>query len=371
MNNKAVFLGLIFVSAIVAEASWYLRYLKIVNPEPADYTRDLIFPFFFIPLVLLISFFVFGRWETLPRLNQFGIILALLLALLTVSVGPIISLFFYNLVSARAVVGTSNHIAYISKCDSNIYVTDIITGAKSRLTINTYVSDVSWSPDGKSLVFTNANQVNLINIYSRKITALTDKSQGGNFLPDWSPDGKTIVFISTRDNNWEIYTMKPDGRDITRLTHLPGRFTTPAWSPDSQYILFGSYGEDKKYQIYRMNANGSDVIQITTGPFENTSPAWSPDGQRIAFVSDRSGNDEIYTMNADGSNVRQLTNTPFSIYRYSATAWSPDGQQIAFDSNRGGKQQIQIMNVDGSDLRPLIPNFECENTGPAWGPAKP
>ncbi|MFC1553056.1 TolB family protein [candidate division KSB1 bacterium] len=60
--------------------------------------------------------------------------------------------------------------------------------------------------------------------------------------PAWSPDGQMIVFDSMRD--WppgyvdphviiytEIYMMKSDGTQQTRLTFVKSRNITPAWSP--------------------------------------------------------------------------------------------------------------------------------------------
>jgi len=44
-------------------------------------------------------------------------------------------------------------------------------------------------------------------------------SLGQNFVPSWSPSGKKIVFASTRDGNFEIYTMNSDGSNQTNLTN--------------------------------------------------------------------------------------------------------------------------------------------------------
>jgi TolB protein len=70
----------------------------------------------------------------------------------------------------------------------------------------------------------------------------------------WSPDGTHFVYASTRTGYWEIFVVKADGSEETRLT-------------------------------------------------KGMNPTWSPDGALIAFESDRDGNSEIYVMNADGSNV--------------------------------------------------------------------
>ena len=46
-----------------------------------------------------------------------------------------------------------------------------------------------------------------------------------------------IAFASDRDGNTEIYIMKTDGSDMSRLTHDGGN-AFPAWSPDGEKIVF-------------------------------------------------------------------------------------------------------------------------------------
>lgn len=59
-------------------------------------------------------------------------------------------------------------------------------------------------------------------------------------LPKWSPTGDLIAFTSHRDGDYEIYTIRPDGTGLTRLTSSPSHDAHPAWSPDGQWITFSS-----------------------------------------------------------------------------------------------------------------------------------
>jgi TolB protein len=52
-----------------------------------------------------------------------------------------------------------------------------------------------------------------------------------DFQPVWSPDGSKIAFTSTRDGNYEIYTMTPNGMGLYRRTNDPALDSQPDWQP--------------------------------------------------------------------------------------------------------------------------------------------
>jgi Tol biopolymer transport system component len=191
----------------------------------------------------------------------------------------------------------------------------------------------------------------------------------------WTIDGSRIVFETTRDSNVEIYTMDPDGKNVTRLTTNAVDNVDderPAWSPDHKRIVFDS-NRDRKggfSDIYVMNADGSEVTRLTHGPEGafNGNASWSPDGMKIVFESTRTGTSEIYTMDADGTNERQLTRDGEKVPGTAAAdpVWSVD-DEIAFASRISGNWQIYVMNADGSGPVRLTDNQATE-MGPAWSP---
>lgn len=178
------------------------------------------------------------------------------------------------------------------------------------------------------------------------------------------PPGK-IAFTSSRDGNPEVYVMKGDGSQQTRITDSEAADLFHAWSPDGSRIAFTS-NRTGQYEIYVMNADGSGQVQLTTGGLGVSRPVWSPDGSRIAFwaFADDFPNTEIYVMRADGAGATRLTHHPAADI---VPTWSPDGARIAFASRRDGDAEIYVMNSDGSGQRALTRN-SADDTQPAWSP---
>src|SRR5712692_4805210 len=127
---------------------------------------------------------------------------------------------------------------------------------------------------------------------------------GDNSFPAWSRDGKRIAFDSLRSGNQQIWVMDADGSNPHQVSQNGGK--TPSWSSDGTTIVFWVLGENGAGQPPSVDAW---VIQVDgTGPKRLSPnafiPSFSPDGKHIVFMRGIAGtNREIFSMNADGSNV--------------------------------------------------------------------
>ena len=190
----------------------------------------------------------------------------------------------------------------------------------------------------------------------------------------YTPDNR-LVFYSNRDGNDEIYIMDADGKKQTNLTNNPAADRITAVSPDGKQIVFSSYRDQNKADLYIMNIDGSDVRRLTNNYNFEDAPSWSPDGKSIIFSRDLKAsfdtstaipsNGEIFSIDIDGTSENRLTNKPgFD----GGPQYSPDGKKIAFYGTTPDKNyEILIMNADGSNVENLT-NDPLEDYSPSWSP---
>src|SRR6266550_1166860 len=203
-------------------------------------------------------------------------------------------------------------------------------------------------------------QIYVMNPDGSDVTRVTN-NPGGNVDPVWAPDGKRIAFASFRTGRSEVFAINVDGTGETQLT-TEGGFPG-AWSPDGTRIAFAN-SSDGDEEVFILNLDGSGVTRLTDNTFRDFPTAWSPNGAQILFQSDRDGDEELFVMNADGSGVTQLTSGDFVD---DDPVWSPDGERIAFHSTRdGGDEDIFVMNADGSGVTPLTFNDGVADAVPVW-----
>lgn len=168
---------------------------------------------------------------------------------------------------------------------------------------------------------------------------------------------------------FDIYTARPDGSDLRRLTNY-GVYTAEAVvSPDGRAIVFTSL-KDGDLEIYTMNVDGTNVRRLTTTPGYDGGPWWSPDGTKIVYRAwhpvdsalatyrsllaqrlVRPNRMELWVMNADGSGQRQITQLGGANF---GPSWTPDGHRLIFSSNykqpRSGNFDLYLIDLDGTRL---------------------
>jgi Tol biopolymer transport system component len=187
-----------------------------------------------------------------------------------------------------------------------------------------------------------------------------------DLCPDYSRDGRLITFCSNRSGSFQIWAMNADGSNAHMVTN-GNRFIFPDYSPDASKIAFSgtAAATDIDQNVYVINADGTGLKQLTTGAGNNQFPTYSPNGKKIAFTSDRTGVEQVWVMNADGSNQTQVS---FSgVTEDQVPDWSPDGTRIAFAQGVSPNGHIWVINADGTNPVQLT-SGPGSDFGTAWSP---
>jgi Tol biopolymer transport system component len=98
--------------------------------------------------------------------------------------------------------------------------------------------------------------------------------------PDWSPVSAEIAYMANPGNNWDLYVVNSNGKNVRRLTDDPAIDGLPAWSPDGQWLAFLSNREGN-WGIWLLQVATGETRRIFSfdgGVF--TPPNEPPYGQR-------------------------------------------------------------------------------------------
>jgi Tol biopolymer transport system component len=107
---------------------------------------------------------------------------------------------------------------------------------------STMFLDLEISPDGTTLATRTQGATENLCVLTANGTNLRQLTRDSfrNRWARWSPDGQRIFFYSNRSGAYGVWTIKPDGSDMTRVAGLPdASWAAPVPSPDGALIALG------------------------------------------------------------------------------------------------------------------------------------
>ena len=211
------------------------------------------------------------------------------------------------------------------------------TQERNRLTHNSWVTSVTYSPDGEILAAGYAdNSIQLWNSDGSLLVALTDHKDSVNSV-SFSPDGEILASASS-DNTIKLWSR--DGKLLITLTgHIHG-VNSVSFSPDGQTLVTGS--NDNTIKLW--SRGGKLLVSFIEHSRSINSVRFSPEGDTIASASD-DGTVKLWSL--DG---RLLSTLPVSMREVLDVSFSPDGQTIASAS---ADHRIKLWSRDGDLLRSI------------------
>jgi Tol biopolymer transport system component len=261
-------------------------------------------------------------------------------------------------------------------------------------------AEAYWSPDSRQLSFQTTrppfacDQIFRMPADGSGPAVQVSTGKGRTTCAYFTQDGRRILYSSTHqagdacppppdrsqgyvwpvDPDFEIWSARPDGSDLRRLTENGAYDAESTVCPVDGSVIFTST-RDGDLEIYRMSADGiggkAGVTRLTHTPGYDGGAFFSNDCKKIVWRASRpaAGTEledyerllaqglvrpsklEIWVANADGSGARQVTNLGAASF---APSFFPSGDRILFSSNygdpKGREFEIWAVNVDGSGL---------------------
>jgi Tol biopolymer transport system component len=267
-----------------------------------------------------------------------------------------------------------------------------------QLTFGGENAEAYWSGDGTKLIFQSTrdgypcDQIYTMDLESGEVRRVST-GKGRTTCAYFYEGDQRILYASTHlggddcpvppdysqgyvwpiSDTYDIFTSKPDGTDLVRLTDTPGYDAEGTVSRDGQWIVFTSV-RDGDLDIYKMRTNGTEVTRLTDAPGYDGGAFFSPDGASICYrayypASDteladyrrllgqgliRPGRLDLWVMNSDGSAKRRVTQLPGASF---APFYSPQGNELIFSSNwenpEGRNFDLFMVSAEGGPPSPV------------------
>lgn len=178
----------------------------------------------------------------------------------------------------------------------NIYVMDADGGGVRAVTESAEDDgEPSWFPDGEHVAFSRESKKLLrrttrlysVNISSGDVRRIIPDLSRAHGIPHVSPTGSAIVFTGKRTIGWDVAIFDTSLREFTFLDE-GGKSCRARFSRDGTKLAYVSSKADGKGDIWMMRPDGSQQTRLTLRDSTyDYFPAWSPDGRFIVFNSSR------------------------------------------------------------------------------------
>ncbi len=204
------------------------------------------------------------------------------------------------------------------RSDPETRIVDLATGRERTLArLNqggSGLGPATWLPDGTGLIVAQLERHGPYRTFSdlwrldldgreRRLTRGERIAQ-----PDVAPDGRRVAAVRSRRGGLQLVIHDvEDGETRVLVDADPGdAFDSPRWSPDGHRIA-----------VTRLAAGGTDVVVVDarTGAITpltdddalDLSPTWSPDGEWVVWGSDRSGIPDILAARVPAAGAEPAT----------------------------------------------------------------
>jgi Tol biopolymer transport system component/DNA-binding winged helix-turn-helix (wHTH) protein len=210
----------------------------------------------------------------------------------------------------KAVSADGRRLAFVSSRTNRqeVWTRDLHTGSERQVTFSG--SDgATLSPDGsRVLVASTDNGRRRVDIVAPAANTRADLCVDCDAPQDWAPDGSRVLVEAGRPTG--LFLIDLATRTRGRLAaHAIWNLDIARFSPDGQWVAFGTTTSPNSRHVYVVPTRGSTVPQsewVAIDTDHACHPSWSPDGARIYHFSFRDGAFCLWVQRVDPDTKRPL-----------------------------------------------------------------
>ena len=208
------------------------------------------------------------------------------------------------------------------------------------------------SPDGRWIAFQSNHdgdfEIYLANRFGGQLRQLT-RNTVWDRLPAWSPAGEWIIYSSdTRDDQTlDLYRVRPVDGETQPVYSDQWRNSHARYSADGRHNVFTagpSVRDAGTWEIRLFDRESGESRLLTDNAVRDASPAFSPDSQSIVYVTTVGGARALASMNLDGGDRRILYTGPGRVW---SASYSPEGRFLVVTATVNGEDQLFLMDAEG------------------------
>ncbi len=275
----------------------------------------------------------------------------------------------------------SRHLAFLISSqteDCEILLQDMESGDPIAIGTCSHIgySTLSWSPDGKWLVYKGSEPGVRPGLYLkamgedyRPVPSVKDRRISCVDCPfsdeevSWSADSQSLAVTRIKNRTSNIYQYWLNEDRFERLTSGQTVIKGHTWSKNGQHLLYAAYSNpgDRRMWVLDLETKHTRMIGYPNSGF----PTYLPDYRSILFYQ-RLIDPYIAALEIDKTEITQF---PIPVIQTSAAdsnpVYSGAANKLAYSSNLSGYQEIWIADTDGSNQQ-QITHLNSVADNPYW-----